>query len=181
MKLQKRTLLLSLIFLLGIFSSCEFGKSEKENKSFNDNVVNDVTDTNSFKWVEGVFEFDSDNGIYTEKWKKVSNTEFTGIDYFLLKTDTLFKMKMRLYKVDDDYKMSYIVNGQNEGKESNFTLTSISGNEFVFENPFRTFPTIMKYKFSGDSVIEVSESGFENNKEKRKEFVLTKVKKQLFF
>jgi hypothetical protein len=179
MNLLKYIVYINNMFFLGLFFSCEYGKADKVGEI--ENKAIELKDSTNIKWVEGVFEFNGDNGIYREKWKKISNTEYLGFGYFFLKSDTLFKMQMKLYKVDDDFKMSYLVNGQNEGKESNFTLTSKSDNEFVFENPFRSFPTIIKYKFTGDSIIEIHESGFEDKKEKRKEFVLTKVKKQLFF
>jgi hypothetical protein len=46
---------------------------------------------------------------------------------------------------------------------------------YVFENPFRDFPSIMQYKIMGDSVIEVIQRGFEKNKEKVVEYKATKI------
>jgi hypothetical protein len=39
----------------------------------------------------------------------------------------------------------------------------------------------MQYKFIGDSIIEVKEKGFVNDKEKVQEYVVTKVKENLMF
>lgn len=179
MNLPKYIVFINYMFFLGLLFSCGSANTEKVEEI--ENKITELKDTTNLKWIEGVFEFTGDMGTYREHWKKISDTEYDGFGYFFFKSDTSFKMQMKLYKVDDDFKMSYLVSNQNEGKESNFTLTTKNGNEFVFENPFRKFPTIMKYKFIGDSMIEVHESGFEDKKEIKKDFVLTKVKKQLFF
>lgn len=71
--------------------------------------------------------------------------------------------------------MFYDVKGQNENKETEFVLTNNTDNKFVFENPFRDFPSIMEYRLLGDTLIEVTERGFVNNKEKIRHFSLTKI------
>ena len=144
-------------------------------------IVVEPADTTDLKWVEGVFEHASGDNIYREIWLKKSTMEFTGESYYLNKSDTLFATKMSLQKNNGILKMVYNANGQNEGKDVEFSLSSYHNNTFVFENPFRDFPSVMQYKFIGDSIIDIKQRGFENNQEKVREYTITKVKKNLLF
>jgi hypothetical protein len=82
---------------------------------------------------------------------------------------------MRLIHEAEKTTLFYDVKDQKENKETEFTLTKGENNIYVFENPFRDFPSIMQYKIIGDSVIEVTERGFENNKEKVVEYKAKKI------
>ncbi len=167
-------LYLKLTYFVFIFYSCTQGE-KKDIESANVNKI-DSTSKISLKWAEGSFEYSNATGIYKEAWKKINNTEYEGLGCFCIKTDTVFKMSMRLYKAENTIKMSYKVNHQNENKATDFILSKHLNNVYVFENPFRSFPSIMQYKFLGDTAIEVKESGFENNKAKVVEFTVTKSK-----
>lgn len=141
------------------------------------NTSADSTAT-SFKWIEGKFIVVNDqSGFYYEEWIKVDNNNYTGTGCFLTRdcVDTIFSMKMRLMHQAEKTTLFYDVKGQNENKETEFTLTKGENNVYVFENPFRDFPSIMQYKIIGDSVIEVTERGFEKNKEKVVEYKATKI------
>jgi hypothetical protein len=62
-----------------------------------------------------------------------------------------------------------------EDKELEFTLTKAEDNLYVFENPFRDFPSIMQYRLFGDTAIEVTERGFEHNKEQVWKYTVRKI------
>lgn len=129
-------------------------------------------------WVEGKYLFnDGDSGFYFEEWTKKDSSEYTGKGFYLTRdyVDTLFHMKMRLLLQPNKTTMFYDVKGQNENKETEFVLTNNSDNKFVFENPFRDFPSIMEYRLLGDTLIEVTERGFVDNKEKTRHFSLIKI------
>ena len=108
------------------------------------------------------------SGFYYEEWKKVDANNYTGRGYFLKKDgiDTLYSIKMRLMHEKDKTILFYDVKDQKETKETEFTLTKGENNIYVFENPFRDFPSILQYKIMGDNTIDVTERGFEKNKEK---------------
>ncbi len=167
-------LYLKLTCFVLIFYAC----TQAEKKDLESTIVNKIDSTSkiSLKWAEGSFEYSNTKGIYKETWKKINNTEYKGFGCFCIKTDTVFMMSMRLYKAENTVKMSYKVNHQNEDKATDFILSKQLNNVYVFENPFRDFPSIMQYKFLGDTAIEVKESGFENDKAKVVEFTITKAK-----
>ena len=152
------------------FASCSDPGSET-------NQLESTTDS-SFKWIQGKYIVTHDqSGFYYEEWLKVDNDNYTGTGCFLTRdcVDTLFSMKMRLMHEKEKTTLFYDVKDQNNNKETEFTLTKGENNVFVFENPFRDFPSIMQYKIIGDSVIEVTERGFEKNKEKVVEYRAKKI------
>ena len=161
-----------LIILTALLSSC--------GNEGTDTAQTNGTDASgaAFKWIEGKYIVVNDqSGFYYEEWIKTDNNNYTGTGCFLTRdcVDTIFKMKMRLIHEKEKTTLFYDVKGQNEDKETEFTLTKGENNVYVFENPFRDFPSIMQYKIIGDSVIEVTERGFEKNKEKVVEYRATKI------
>ncbi len=136
------------------------------------------TGDSSFKWIEGKYIVVHDlSGFYYEEWFKADNNNYKGTGYFLTRdcVDTILSIKMRLMHEKEKTTLFYDVKGSAESKETEFTLTKGENNIYVFENPFRDFPSIMQYKIIGDSVIEVTERGFEKNKEKVVEYKATKI------
>ncbi len=158
--------------LSGILSSCGGGQSSSSETAGIDSTAT------SFNWIQGKYIVINDqSGFYYEEWKKVDNNNYNGTGYFLTRdcVDTIFSMKMRLIHEKEKTTLFYDVKDQNKNKETEFTLTKGENNIYVFENPFRDFPSIMQYKIIGDSVIEVIERGFEKNKEKVVEYRATKI------
>lgn len=140
--------------------------------------VNSASNDTVFKWLEGKYIVISEEaGLYHEEWTKTDNNNYKGMGVFLTRdcVDTLFSMRMRLIHTKEKTTLFYDVKGQNSNKETEFTLTKSENGVYVFENPFRDFPSIMQYKLIGDSVFEVTERGFEKNKEKIVEYRATKI------
>ena len=143
-----------------------------------DNLNTTDTTAISFKWIEGKYIVVHDlSGFYYEEWIKVDNNNYEGTGFFLTRDciDTILSMKMRLMHEKDKTTLFYDVKDSTKNKETEFTLTKGENNIYVFENPFRDFPSIMQYKIIGDSVIEVTERGFAQNKEKVVEYRATKI------
>lgn len=131
-----------------------------------------------FEWLEGEFVYHTGRGSYKETWERRGDAEYNGSGYFLYNNDTAFSMRMKLYRENGIMKMDYNVRGQNQGKDVHFALTKQEHDIYVFENPFRGFPSIMQYRLLGDTAVEVTERGFENNKDKVQEFRLRKVSRR---
>ncbi|MBK7668532.1 MAG: hypothetical protein IPJ32_15050 [Sphingobacteriaceae bacterium] len=161
-----------LIVITALFSSCGGGAPDAVKGADMDST------SSAFKWIEGKYIVINEGaGFYYEEWFKIDNNNYTGTGYALTLdcVDTVFSMKMRLMHEKDKTTLFYDVKNQNENKETEFTLTKGENNVYVFENPFRDFPSIMQYKILGDSVIEVTERGFAKNKEKVIEYRATKM------
>ena len=131
-----------------------------------------------FKWIQGKYVVVNDqSGFYYEEWTKIDNNNYTGTGFFLTRDciDTLLNIKMRLMHEKEKTTLFYDVKDQKKNKETEFTLTKGENNIYVFENPFRDFPSILQYKIIGDSVIEVTQRGFYANKEKVIDYRATKI------
>ena len=160
------------ISILIILSSCG------RNQTSDFNSPGPDTSAVAFKWIEGKYVVMNDqSGFYYEEWFKADADNYNGTGCFLTRdcVDTIFSIKMRLIHEKEKTILFYDVKDQKENKETEFTLTKGENNIYVFENPFRDFPSIMQYKIIGDSVIEVIERGFANNKEKVVEYRAPKI------
>lgn len=160
----------SLFYLAGYFMFCSCSENipseENNQKQDGDSSLLRVIER---VWPKGVFEFRSERGVYTELWS-YSNGHLGGRGYFVSGKDTLFKMNMRMLEDRGGVKMYYDVMRQNGGKETEFTLSSHTDKQFVFENPFRDFPSLMSYELEGDSAIRVTEYGIKDGEEQKQVF-----------
>lgn len=133
----------------------------------------------AFKWPVGKFLYVHEHsGYYFEEWSKTDNHTYSGQGHFLTRDciDTLFSMSMRLVHKNNNTTLFYNVKNQNDNKDVEFTLTKGENNHlFVFENPFRDFPSIMQYRLLGDTAMEITQRGFENNKERIRKYTVRKI------
>jgi len=160
------------IVLSAFLSSCGSG-SEATTE-----ITSIDSSATSFNWIEGKYLVMNDqSGFYYEEWEKADANNYTGKGYFIKQsgTDTLYSVKMRLIHEKDKTILFYDVKDRKETKETEFTLTKGENNVYVFENPFRDFPSILQYKIMGDNTIEVTERGFEKNKEKVVTYLARKI------
>lgn len=157
---------------ISVLTACSLPDKQKEELVFTTDSARKKLEIN---WIEGEFEYVSNQGIYREYWRKNNNEEYIGKGYFLSKGDTSFLMRMKLYNEGGIVKMDYNVNSQNEGKSIRFSLSKVQDNTYVFENPFKEFPSIMQYKFSGDTMISITEKGFVNETEKTEAFQVNRI------
>jgi hypothetical protein len=168
-----------LFYLVGVVLLMACGRQNNTEKSFTETDSSLYKEDIYLKWPIGHFEYKSELGTYTEIWEKDDKDEIRGRGFFI-KRDTLFNMKMRLVNVNGIVKMFYLVSHQNGGKETEFTLSHAENNVFIFENPFRSFPSIMSYELLGDTAIHIIERGFKEKKEKREEFIVKAIKREIF-
>jgi len=152
--------------LLQTLTSCSNKPESKTNSS------------NFLKWFSGNYILKSNYGTYYENWSAVDSFNFAGLGYYMdiTNSDTLFRQRMILTKRNNDVLMYFNVKNQNEDKDVEFRLTKHDGNVFVFENPFRDYPSVITYKLLSDTSINVVMIGFKNKEEKKEDFIITKVK-----
>lgn len=148
--------------------SDKIGTNKSENVTPSDKNNNILKNIQKY-WPEGTFVqyFDNEKYIYIERWVKNKNIYHMEGSYMQLKPfiDTLFRMWGKLILDSDNLiKMYYKTNLSND--EIEFVLSKNDEHVFIFENPFRSFPSIMKYSFESDSSFEVLERGFLNGSEK---------------
>ncbi len=165
-----------LSFYLVLFLTLFGCKGNSEPTDASTNSLKDSTFFNVIlkKWPSGTFVYQSEKGVYSENWSKTQHNEIRGKGFFVIGVDTLFNMRMRLVDENGQIKMYYLVNQQNGGKETEFTLTHNEGDRFVFENPFRSFPSVMSYEIKGDTAMRIIERGFKQNREWVEDFVVKK-------
>ena len=143
------------IFNIIILAVLFFTSCSGPGNGTNDTNTTDGADS-SFKWIVGKYIVVHDlSGFYYEEWFKVDNNNYTGTGFFLTRdcVDTILSMKMRLMHEKEKTTLFYDVKDSTFSKETEFTLTKGENIIYVFENPFRDFPSIMQYKIIGDSVI----------------------------
>lgn len=129
------------------------------------------------KWIEGNFIYTDEEGYYFENWKRKNNTELIGEGYYFHSEskDTIFKISMFLKTKREKTTMNYVTSTKHGVKTSEFVLTKSEPNFFVFENPHRGFPSIMQYKFTGDSLINIHQYGFIDDKKRDRKYGLHRV------
>lgn len=113
------------------------------------------------EWLIGNWEHTSEEGKFTEKWKKKSSKTFIGNSYFVIENDTVFSERVNLVQRGKD--LFYIVEITTEpsARVTEFKLTSNSANQLVFENPENDFPKKITYnRIHKDSLFaEISGGG----------------------
>ncbi|MGZ3884413.1 MAG: hypothetical protein ACXVPQ_04260 [Bacteroidia bacterium] len=157
-----------------LLCSCSGPGKPESAAAYRDSIP--LTET-TFNWPEGKYLYVNGGGMYFEEWAKGDSGIYKGTGFFInqASNDTLFSTTMRLQRKKEKTTLFYVVKGQSDNKDVEFMLTKEDGNVFVFENPFRDFPSIMQYKILGDTAIEVTERGFVNNHENVKVYTVKKI------
>ena len=160
--------ILFLLFILLINISCQHLSEDQAEVTKKEPVI---------LWVTGNYILKSKYGTYYENWGMIDSSRYSGLGYYMdtLNVDTLFRQRMNLVKTNKDVKMYFNVKNQNNNKDVEFTLTKEENSVFTFENPFRDYPSVITYKLLNDTSINVIMFGFKNNKEKREDFIITKI------
>ena len=169
---MKKTNLILFSFLLLL--SCNNKSSlEKESDMCKDYSPKAIEQAN---WFIGSWQNMSNDGLFVENWKYVSDSLYQGESYILQNNDTVFYESIELEKQNNEWHYIVSVKGQNKEEPVSFKLTSLSPNQLVFENPKHDFPTKITYlKISEDSIV-ASISGLIEGKEKIEQFPMKKVK-----
>lgn len=145
---------LILIPLILILASCKQEK-KAENKP-----------TSPYHWLLGSWHPVGDT-TQLETWEKLSTLSYTGMGLKYAGTDSMRAYEyLRLYKLDDQWQFTAIVDGQNKGKEIVFIQDKIINDSILHvKNLNHDFPKSIFYELVNDSTINVI-----LNKEMEEEF-----------
>lgn len=141
---QKLTILILSVFMI---VSCHSNHNAKKD--------NAETQAENFDWLLGKWKrLHEQAGKETfENWKKVSETEYSGIGFTMQNSDTIKQEKMQLLKQDEKWVLTVKVP---EEKESiTFPITELKNENFIATNDSLDFPKQIKYWKNGEKINAV--------------------------
>ena len=175
---MKNYSLLTAIALLAITSSCR-----NENTSTKVPLSDDVKtrqrydQIKEFAWLEGEWQNNTPDGLFTEKWTKETDSTFTGHSVIIKDKDTVFYETIILDQKGDS--LHYIVTNPKQttaDKTVSFTLKSFTADSYNFENKQHDFPQRITYtKVNNDSIL-CKISGLLKGKPAQEEFPMHRKK-----
>jgi hypothetical protein len=146
MKLIPRRLLPVLIFLFSLsVIACNNGTTATSTESASKTDSSEKTSSTPavFEMLLGTWK--RDDGKLFERWTKNDNGTYTSVVYTLTGRDTNWKETASIYPETDKWVYENLVTGQNAGKSTKFTSSSITSNSVQFSNPAHDFPTDVNY------------------------------------
>jgi len=88
------------------------------------------------------------NEIGSERWVKMSGSEWQGFGVTMKGQDTVYIERLKLIIKDDA--IYYVADVPENKQPAYFKLTEVSDNRFVVENPEHEFPKKISYQKDGD-------------------------------
>jgi len=171
---MKTYLTCTAIVLAAFFASCKNNDTTTKGHISGNAITKSYDRIKAFSWLEGTWENNTKDGLYTEKWTKVNDSVFTAISTVTKDRDTLFYETVVLDQKGDS--LHYIVTTpkQNDARPVSFTLKTAIVNSYVFENKHHDFPERITYtKVTNDSLM-AKISGTQNGKPAEEQFPMKK-------
>ncbi|MFL5751792.1 MAG: DUF6265 family protein [Bacteroidia bacterium] len=152
-----------ILILLGVlvFSSCATTVTEEKAKT-----EAKQPEIQKLSWLLGNWENLSPEGNSYERWKKISDTQYGGIGFVMVNTDTVFFERLQIEERSDGLYYIPIVKDQNNSEPVPFKLTASANGVFLFENPGHDFPQKIRYKQVNADSVYAEISGMQNGKER---------------
>lgn len=124
-------------------------------------MVSCNNEINKAEWLIGNWENTSEEGKFTEKWKKKDRKTLLGNSYFVIENDTVFSEEVTLVQRGKELIYAVKIVTDPSAGLTEFKLTSSSENQLVFENPENDFPKKITYsRIHKDSIFaEISGGG----------------------
>lgn len=148
-----------LILLIGVLIiSC----NQSTTKSSTNEAAELAKKSVNFDWLLGEWErLNEEEGRKTfENWKKISDTEYSGIGFTMQSGDTVKQEKIQLINTSEKWNLT--VRTPEETESTIFKMISHSENEFTCENIEIDFPNKIRYWKNGDKInASVSNSEME--------------------
>jgi hypothetical protein len=153
------------LLLLIAFSFYAFNK-KNENKMEN------------FKWLEGSWVMKKKNGgSIMESWQSHNDSTMLGESLnFSVSGQSKVLENLRLTYQSGTYYYNSKVNGQNDGKELAFKVTSYSDKKFVAEKPDHDFPKRITYELITKDSIHAFIDGGPSAPDKKSDFYYSRYK-----
>lgn len=174
---MKKNILYSAIAFTALLMSCRNDNTTTKVPLSNDVKTRQRYDQiKEFAWLEGKWQNNTSDGLFTEKWTKETDSTFAGYSTIIKGKDTIFFETIVLDQKGDS--LHYIVTTpkQNDARPVSFTLKSFTANSYIFENKQHDFPQRITYtKVTNDSLV-AEISGTQNNKPAVEEFPMKRVK-----
>jgi hypothetical protein len=152
--------------LLPFLASCGGTEEPVENNENTDTVVATVVTYDqiiSANWLLGTWENREENYVASENWQQLDDSTFTGTGLSLAGGDTVNFEQIRIEERNGQLYYIPTVQGQNDGQPVQFTATSVTDTELVFENPGHDFPQKIAYtKITADSIVAVISGVYES-------------------
>ena len=127
---------------------------------------------NDLEWVLGEWRAESDGALVYESWTAEEDAVLRGVGWRVEDGDTVFGERLRIEEVDG--RIDYIADVEHNEDEVPFTLASVIGDVFVFENAEHDWPQRIIYiRKSGDAMVVVVE-GTDDGKDRSFELVFTR-------
>lgn len=106
----------------------------------------------NFDWLTGKWKrLNEEAGKETfENWEKTSPSEYLGIGFTMQKNDTVSWEKMQI--VESDGKWRLFVKMKEEKESTEFQISELKNNEFVFTNDSIDFPKRIHYRIEGEKM-----------------------------
>lgn len=127
-------------------------------------------------WLAGRWEMTTPEGTVFEQWNLAAGESLAGVGGFVKGKDTMISETISLESRGTDLLYIPTVKGQNNDQPVTFTLTTASGDSFVFENPTHDFPQAITYKRMGDTALVARIAGTVKGQANAEEFMLRRVK-----
>lgn len=147
-----------LILLIGILIiSCN--QTKKENQKTNVKSTTTVEISENFDWLLGKWKrLNEEEGKETfENWKKIRETEYSGIGFTMQNGDTIKQERIRLTKISGKWNLNVKV--PEESESITFNGISHNENEFTCENIEIDFPNKIKYWKNGNRINAMVSGG----------------------
>ena len=145
-----------LILLIGVLIiSCNQKKNEKTDVK----PTTLIEKSENFDWLLGKWKrLNEEEGKETfEHWKKIKETEYSGIGFTMQNGDTIKQEKIRLTKVNGKWNLTVKV--PEESESITFNGISHNENEFTCENNEIEFPNKIKYWRNGNRINAMVSGG----------------------
>lgn len=145
----------TLILLFGILIiSCNQTKKEK-----GETEIKSTTTIEKFDWLIGKWQrLNEEEGKETfENWKKIKETEYSGIGFTMQNGDTIKQEKIRLTKINGKWNLTVKV--PEESESIIFKGVSHNENGFTCENNEIDFPNRIKYWRNGERINALVSGG----------------------
>jgi hypothetical protein len=157
--LQYRSINISLILLLLILVS-GIGMEEQDC---------------AFDWLDGIWKNDrSEHSVY-ENWHSKGGSNFHGISYRIIDSDTAVSEVMELVKEDHEYYFIATVAGQNNNLPVKFKLDSCAPGFFRCSNYNHDFPQMISYQRISKDSLETEIAGNIKGEMKRIRFTIKRI------
>lgn len=106
-------------------------------------------DFRKLKNLEGRWEMKTAKGYIQEKWTRINDSTFEGVNYSINNGVMILEERMKIVQNNEGIFFIATVTYQNKGLPVSFKLIQIKDGQFIFENKEHDFPKQVMYQIKG--------------------------------